>query len=71
METERAYVVEIMKQMEHLVGKEDLITQSVRAHQYNMNSKLLRTVKNFKKSFQYENKGVGTVRAQTIQEMRK
>lgn len=71
METERTYVVEIMKQMEHMVGKEDLIKQIVRAHKYNMNSKLLRTVKNFKKSFQYQNKGVGTVIAQTIKEMRK
>jgi hypothetical protein len=32
MQTERAYLVEIMTQMEHMVGKEDLIKQSVRAH---------------------------------------
>jgi len=38
---------------------------------WDRHSKLLRTVKNFKKSFQNETKGVGTVRAQTIKEMRK
>jgi hypothetical protein len=39
MQTKRAYVIEIMTQLERVVGKEDLKRQSVRAHQYNMNSK--------------------------------
>jgi len=38
MQTERTYVIEIMTQLERMVGKEDLKRQSVRAHKYNMNS---------------------------------
>ena len=71
MQTVRARVVEMMTQMEHTVGKGDLITQNVRVHQYNANSKLQRTSKYFKKSFQNETKGVGNVIAQTIKEMSK
>jgi hypothetical protein len=68
MHVEGAHTAEVMKLIEYVESKEDPLIQIVRTHQRHTNSTLLRTVKNFKRSFHRETQKIKSIIAQNIKE---
>jgi len=54
MQVERASIAEVMKLMENVESKENLMIQVVRTHEYYTTATQVETVKDFKKSSQSE-----------------
>jgi hypothetical protein len=67
MQTEGAYIAEVMKFMEYVESK-DLLTQIVRTHQHNTNSTVLKTVRDSKNFFPSRTKQIKNIIAQNIKE---
>jgi len=56
MQIEGAYIAEVMKLMECVESKEDLLIRTVRTHKHHTYSTLLQTVNYFSECFQSETK---------------
>jgi hypothetical protein len=66
METKAIHKAEVMEVMEYVGSKEDPLIWNVKTYQDHINSTLLQTVQNLKKSFEGETKEIKNIIAQNI-----
>jgi hypothetical protein len=68
MQTEGAYITEVIKLKEYVEHTEDPLMQTVRTHQHNTTSTLFHTTTNLQKSLQSDTKQIKTTIARNLKE---